>query len=143
VTANLLLQWVVELDESYFGAKRIRGKRGRGAYGKTIVFGIYKRNGSVYTEIVSNCSRQTLYAIIKGKVNLGRKSTPQAAQTLITVFFRSRTTGVRANDGRINQQIFKILVTGNMLKEFFKDTRARPSRKAFVYRVPITVTVWQ
>ena len=58
----------IEMDESYFGAKRIRGKRGRGAYGKTIVFGIYKRNGCVYTEIVPNCSRQTLYAIIKGKV---------------------------------------------------------------------------
>jgi len=39
----------IELDESYFGAKRVRGKRGRGAYGKTIVFGIYKRNGKVYT----------------------------------------------------------------------------------------------
>ena len=32
-----------ELDESYFGAKRIRGKRGRGAAGKTPVFGIKKR----------------------------------------------------------------------------------------------------
>src|SRR5205085_1921515 len=41
----------VELDESYFGARRVRGKRGRGARGKTIVFGIYKRNGRVYTEI--------------------------------------------------------------------------------------------
>ena len=59
----------IELDESYFGAKRIRGKRGRGAYGKTIVFGIYKRNGCVYTEIVPNCSRAALYAILKGKVN--------------------------------------------------------------------------
>jgi transposase len=58
-----------ELDESYFGAKRIRGKRGRGAYGKTIVFGIYKRNGCVYTEIVPNCSRKTLYAIVEGKVS--------------------------------------------------------------------------
>jgi transposase len=27
-----------ELDESYFGAKRVRGKRGRGAAGKTPVF---------------------------------------------------------------------------------------------------------
>lgn len=63
----------VELDESYFGAKRVRGKRGRRAYGKTIVFGIYKRNGKVYTEIVPNCSRETLYAIIKGKVD--KKST--------------------------------------------------------------------
>ncbi len=59
----------IELDESYFGAKRVRGKRGRRACGKTIVFGVYKRNGKVYTEIVPNCSRKTLYAIIKGKVD--------------------------------------------------------------------------
>ncbi|MCA1591049.1 MAG: IS1595 family transposase [Acidobacteria bacterium] len=71
----------IELDESYFGAKRIRGKRGRGAAGKTIVFGIYKRNGKVYTEIVSNCSRRTLYAIIKGKVD--------AASTIHTDGFRT------------------------------------------------------
>lgn len=42
----------VEVDESYFGARRVRGKRGRGASGKTIVFGIFKRNGKVFTEIV-------------------------------------------------------------------------------------------
>lgn len=71
----------VELDESYFGAKRVRGKRGRGAYGKTIVFGIYKRNGCVYTEIVPNCSRRTLYAIIRGKVG--------PASTIHTDGFRS------------------------------------------------------
>lgn len=47
----------VELDESYFGARRVRGKRGRGARGKTIVFGVYKRNGRVYTEIISNGKR--------------------------------------------------------------------------------------
>jgi len=29
-----------ECDESYFGAKRVRGKRGRGAAGKTPVYGI-------------------------------------------------------------------------------------------------------
>src|SRR6266704_4592185 len=33
----------IEVDESWFGARRIKGKRGRGAYGKTIVFGILKR----------------------------------------------------------------------------------------------------
>lgn len=50
----------VELDESYFGARRVRGKRGRGALGKTIVFGIYKRNGRVYTEIVPNCKKANI-----------------------------------------------------------------------------------
>ncbi len=60
----------IEVDESYFGARRVRGKRGRGASGKTIVFGIYKRNGAVYTEIVPNVQRQTLQNIIRGKVSL-------------------------------------------------------------------------
>jgi transposase-like protein len=60
----------VELDESYFGARRVRGKRGRGARGKTIVFGIYKRDGRVYTEIVPNCTKAQLQAIIRGRVEL-------------------------------------------------------------------------
>src|SRR3989338_2004347 len=62
-----------EVDESYFGAKRVRGfhgklKRGRGTK-KQPVFGIVKRNGKVYTEIVTNCKKDTLQAIIKGKVD--------------------------------------------------------------------------
>jgi transposase-like protein len=58
----------VEVDESYFGARRVRGKRGRGASGKQIVFGIFKRHGSVYTEIVPDCKARTLQAIIRGRV---------------------------------------------------------------------------
>ncbi len=58
----------VEVDESYFGARRVRGKRGRGASGKTIVFGIFKRNGCVYTEVVPDCKKATLQAIIRGRV---------------------------------------------------------------------------
>ena len=57
-----------ELDESYFGAKRVRGKRGRGAAGKTPVFGLLKRDGKVYVEIVKNCTRQQLLPIIQGKI---------------------------------------------------------------------------
>lgn len=60
----------VELDESYFGARRVRGKRGRGARGKTVVFGIYKRNGRVFTEIVPDCTKASLQAIIRGRVEL-------------------------------------------------------------------------
>ena len=60
----------VEVDESFFGARRVKGKRGRGAYGKTVVFGVFKRNGCVYTEIVPDCSRATLQSIIRGRVSL-------------------------------------------------------------------------
>jgi transposase-like protein len=58
----------VEVDESYLGARRVRGRRGRGAYGKTIVFGLLKRQGKVYTEIVQDCSKATLQGIIRGHV---------------------------------------------------------------------------
>ncbi len=57
-----------ELDESYFGAKRVRGKRGRGAAGKTPVFGILKRDGKVSVTIVKKCSRAELLPIIQGKI---------------------------------------------------------------------------
>lgn len=58
----------VEIDESYFGARRVRGKRGRGAAGKTPVFGILKRNGKVHVTIVKNCSREELLPIIQGRI---------------------------------------------------------------------------
>jgi transposase-like protein len=63
----------VELNESYFGAKRKRGfagklKRGRGTL-KQPVFGILKRNGKVYTEIIPDCKKDTLSLIIKGKID--------------------------------------------------------------------------
>lgn len=64
------LKGEIEIDESYFGARRKRGKRGRGAYGKTPVFGILQRQGKVYTEIIPDCVKATLQAIIRGKVSL-------------------------------------------------------------------------
>jgi transposase len=60
----------IEIDESYFGPRRVKGLRGRGASSKTIVFGIFKRKGRLYTEIVPDCSRPTLQAVIRGRINL-------------------------------------------------------------------------
>lgn len=60
----------VEVDESYFGPRRVKGKRGRGAGGKTIVFGVFKRQGQVYTEIVPDASKKALQKVIRGRVSL-------------------------------------------------------------------------
>ncbi len=57
----------IELDESYFGGIR-KGKRGRGAAGKIPVFGILKRGGKVYTQIVSDTKSSTLMPIIRDKI---------------------------------------------------------------------------
>jgi transposase len=69
-----LLVGNIEVDESYFGATRPKGfagplKRGRGTL-KQPVFGIFERNGQVYTEIVPDCSKHTLHEIILGRVSL-------------------------------------------------------------------------
>ena len=54
-----VLRGEIEADESYFGGKR-KGKRGRGAAGKTIVFGILERGGKVSVNIVKDASAETL-----------------------------------------------------------------------------------
>ena len=60
----------IEIDESYFGAKRVRGKRGRGAGKKTSVFGMLKRNNCVYTQIVKHCSADDLLPILRDSSDL-------------------------------------------------------------------------
>ena len=54
--ANKKTSGIFELDENYFGAKRIRVKHGEAA-GKTPAFGVLKRDRNVFVQIVENCSR--------------------------------------------------------------------------------------
>lgn len=54
----------VEMDETMFGGKRA-GKRGWGALGKQIIFGLYQRNGRVFTFPISSRNRATLLSIIQ------------------------------------------------------------------------------
>jgi transposase len=57
----------VEVDESYFGGVR-KGKHGRGATGKVMVFGLLKRAGKVYVAMPSDARSQTLVGIIRQRV---------------------------------------------------------------------------
>ena len=68
IEADEVLDGPVELDESYFGGKR-KGKRGRGAAGKVVVFGILKRQGKVSIVVVENVQTETLLPVIKKKFN--------------------------------------------------------------------------
>ncbi len=67
---DTLLKGEIELDESYFGGHR-KGNRGRGAAGKTIVFGILSRNDKVHVRIVPNVTRETLMKETVKKVRGG------------------------------------------------------------------------
>ncbi|OGY12838.1 MAG: hypothetical protein A3A58_01545 [Candidatus Blackburnbacteria bacterium RIFCSPLOWO2_01_FULL_41_27] len=61
----------IEIDESYFGPKRQKGKRGRGAAKKIIVLGLRKRGGKVYCQIIPDTTREEIMPIIRQTVKSG------------------------------------------------------------------------
>jgi len=67
IEAQEIFQGDIEIDESYFGGVR-KGKRGRGAAGKVVVFGMLKRHGRVFTVIVENTKTKTLMNEIALKI---------------------------------------------------------------------------
>ena len=58
----------VEVDETYIGG-RSRGKRGRRAYGKSIVAGIAQRNGKLAATKVPDAKTRTLIPMIQRRVS--------------------------------------------------------------------------
>ena len=60
---ELKLSGRIEIDEALFGGHR-KGKRGWRAEGKTLVFGIYQRNGNVITFPVLDRKYDTLVPLI-------------------------------------------------------------------------------
>ena len=60
----------VEADETYIGGKR-SGPRGRGAEGKTVVFGMLERGGEIMTKVVPDVKKQTLLQHVHDNVEKG------------------------------------------------------------------------
>src|SRR6185437_6525047 len=66
-----ILRGHIEADEAYVGGMRHGGKRGRGAPGKTIVFGMKERGGLIVAEIIPDVKKATLREIVNEKVEPG------------------------------------------------------------------------
>jgi transposase-like protein len=60
----------VEMDETYIGGKR-RGKRGRGAEGKTPVVGMVQRKGQIKAVSVPDVKSETINALVKENIEPG------------------------------------------------------------------------
>jgi transposase len=58
----------VEVDETYIGGKR-KGKRGRGAEGKSKVIGAVQRSGKVIAQVAPDVKRHTIVPFINKKVS--------------------------------------------------------------------------
>ena len=65
----------VEVDETYVGGRRpkIKGFTGRGAKGKTVVFGILERGGELYTSVVPSASGKSLIPHVLAQVPKGTR----------------------------------------------------------------------
>lgn len=63
-----MLTGEVEVDETYVGGIR-RGKRGRGAEGKTKVIGAIERKGKVIASVVPDIKRHTLVPFMNSRVD--------------------------------------------------------------------------
>lgn len=57
----------VEVDETYIGGRR-KGKRGRGASGKSVVMGMVERDGKAIAKVVPNVKSTTLLPMIEARV---------------------------------------------------------------------------
>ena len=61
----------IEADEAYVGGRRRGGKRGRGAEGKTIIFGMKERGGPIVTTVIPNVKKETLRNALTARVEGG------------------------------------------------------------------------
>ncbi len=67
---NLLVSEEAEVDESFLALVPLKANRGRGTFGKTVVFEILRRIGSDFTEFAPDCRKATLQAVIRDHVDL-------------------------------------------------------------------------
>jgi transposase-like protein len=65
------LKNTIEGDETYYGPKKIGGKRGRGSDDKSPIFGLVERNGKVLCKAVENVKRETIMPLIQNHVEAG------------------------------------------------------------------------
>lgn len=89
----------LELDETMFGGKR-KGKRGWGAKGKHIVFGIYQRNGRIIVFPVPNREKETLLPLIKRYTKHGSIYYTDEYRAYVSLVYRGKHIRITKEKGK-------------------------------------------
>jgi transposase-like protein/predicted RNA-binding Zn-ribbon protein involved in translation (DUF1610 family) len=123
----------VEIDETMIGGKRSGGKRGRGAPGKTVVFGMLERGGSVMTRAVANVRRATLEPHILANVKKGTTVSTDELKSYATLARRGYRHGAvnHASEEWVRGEFHVQGIEGfwSLLKRAIKGTHVHVSRK--------------
>jgi transposase len=115
---GVLLSGEFEVDESYFGGHR-KGKRGCGAAGKVPVFGILKRGGMVYTQIIPDAKSKTLIPIIRDKI--------QPYSIVYSDCWRARVFWMFQSSNTTGSTIQNCLQTSIIISTGLRTSGTRPS----------------
>ena len=123
----------VEADETYIGGRRSGGKRGRGAPGKSVVFGMVERGGDLMTRVVPNVRRATLERHILENIKDGATiSTDElSSYAKIARFGYDHGTVNHSADQWVNgiHHVNSIEGFWSMLKRSIRGTHIHVSRK--------------
>lgn len=94
-----MLEGIIECDEALFGGRR-KGKRGWGAAGKILVFGMMKRNGKVRVMPVSSRETATLIPLIQEHTRAGSLYYTDDWHAYGSLRLRSNHVIVKKEDGK-------------------------------------------
>ena len=123
----------VEADETMIGGRRSGGKRGRGAPGKIVVFGMLERGGDVMTRIVHNVKRATLEGHILENIKSGTRISTDELKSygaLARHGYRHRTVNHSADEWVVGDtHVNSIEGFWSLLKRSIRGTHAHVSRK--------------
>jgi transposase len=89
----------LELDEAMFGGHK-KGKRGWGASGKHLVFGIYQRNGNVITFPVPDRRAETLIPLIEKHTRRGSIYYTDDYEGYVSLVVRGKHVRIMKDKGR-------------------------------------------
>ena len=125
----------VEVDETYIGGKRrkIKGFTGRGAKGKTIVFGILERDGELFTKVVPSASGRSLIPPIVENVPMGTRVSSDEwgpYRVLLKLGYRHDTVNHGAKEyARGDVHVNSLEGFWSILKRSIRGTHVHVSRK--------------
>ena len=125
----------VEVDETYVGGRRpkVKGFTGRGAKGKTVVFGILERGGELYTKVVPDASRKSLIPPIVENVPKGTRISSDEwlpYRVLPRLGYRHDTVDHRAKEyARGDVHVNSLESFWSILKRSIRGTHVHVSRK--------------
>lgn len=126
------LSGTIEIDETLIGGKR-KGKRGRGAIGKTVLFGMMEKDGDIITHPVPDVKRRTLYPVIEQHIAKGstiHSDELRSYQTLNTQGYEHQTVNHGAKEYvRSDVHVNSLEGFWSLLKRAIKSTHIHVSAK--------------